>query len=189
MQTMGLFFETMDEIIHHLANYKESGSERLEQSIQKAVDILLNSDKIFVYGAGRSGMVGRMFAQRLMHLDLKSVYLSETITPAFTKDDCLLVISGSGETLSPKAITKGVKDIGGKVIALTANPESSIGKMADKVVEVKGQTKDAKQEALAPFTSLFDITAIVVCDSIARVIMNRIGKTEEDIHRTHATLE
>ena len=49
--------------------------------------------------------------------------------------------------------------------------------------------RDVKQESLAPFTSLFDITALVTLDSLARVIMNRIGKTELDIHRTHATLE
>ncbi|MFX1535152.1 MAG: 6-phospho-3-hexuloisomerase, partial [Promethearchaeota archaeon] len=177
----------MEEIINHLQRYY-----RLKKAVEesgKAVDILLASKKIFVYGAGRSGMIGRMFAQRLMHLNLACFYLSETITPAFTKDDCLVVISGSGETLTPISITKGASKIGGKIILLSANPRSTIGKLADQIIFVEGQTKDAKQESLAPFTSLFDITALVVCDSMARDIMNRLGKTEADIHRTHATLE
>ena len=120
---------------------------------------------------------------------LQSFYLSETITPAFNADDCLIVVSGSGETLSPKAITEGAKKIGGKVILLSANPDSTIGKLADHTIVVEGQTKDAKQEALAPFTSLFDISALVVLDSITREIMNKLGKTEADILETHASIE
>ncbi len=184
---MSFFRQTMKEIIQHLEKYYLSTAK--EQTIDKIVNDILSSKKIFVYGAGRSGMVGRMFAQRLMHLNLQSFYLSDTITPAFNVDDCLIVVSGSGETLSPRAITDGAKRIGGKIILLSANPESTIGKLADHTILVKGQTKDAKQEALAPFTSLFDITALVVLDSITREIMNELGKTEVDIIQAHASLE
>lgn len=184
---MGLYKQTIEEIILHLENFKENFGD--EGPIEKGVQNLLDARKIFIYGAGRSGMVGRMCAQRLMHLGLSTYFLSETLTPRFTSDDCLVVISGSGETLSPISISKGAQEIGGKIIALTANPHSTIGKIADHTIIVKGQTKDAKQEALAPFTSLFDITALVVLDSMTRVIMNRIGKTEEDIQRTHASIE
>jgi 6-phospho 3-hexuloisomerase len=184
---MGLFSKTLDEIITHLKDFSNNYTN--ETSINQAVDIILSSKKVFIYGAGRSGLVGRMCAQRLMHLDIMTFYISETITPAFNSEDCLIIISGSGETLSPIAIARGAKKIGGNIVALTANPESTIGQLADLVLLIKGQTKDARQEALAPFTSLFDITSLVVLDSLARVIMNRTGKTENDIHRTHATLE
>lgn len=177
----------MEEILQHLGEYYQLTAN--SQMIEEVVQILISSKKIFIYGAGRSGMVGRMFTQRLMHLNLTVFYLSETITPAFTSADCLLVISGSGETLSPKAIAEGAKNIGGKVILLTANSHSTIGSLADHIIIVKGQTKVSKQEALAPFTSLFDITALVVLDSMAREIMNVLGKTEADIHLAHATLE
>jgi len=184
---MGSFLLTMEEIVRHLSDYCSTTVN--EDMAERAVDMILAARKVFIYGAGRSGMVGRMFAQRLMHLDLKAYYLSETITPAFKTDDCLVIISGSGETLSPKAMAQGAKDIGGKVIVLTANPRSTLGKLSDHVLLVKGQTKDAKQESLAPFTSLFDITAITVLDSMGRLIMDRTGKTEKDIDETHATIE
>ncbi|MFX1284211.1 MAG: 6-phospho-3-hexuloisomerase [Promethearchaeota archaeon] len=184
---MTLFIQTVEEIIAHLKEYLASST--VEKELKKSIEILLGAEKIFIFGAGRSGMVGRMFAQRLMHLGFPSYYLSETITPRFTSKDCLVVISGSGETISPISISKGAKEIGGNIIALTANPLSTIGKIADQIINVKGQTKDVKQEALAPFTSLFDITALVVLDAMTRVIMNKIGKTEADIHKTHATLE
>ncbi len=177
----------MKEIIQHLEKYYSSSAK--QQTIEKIVNAILSSEKIFVYGAGRSGMVGRMFAQRLMHLNLQSFYVSETITPVFNADDCLVVVSGSGETLSPRAITDGAKKIGGKVILLSANPDSTISKLADHTILVEGQTKATKQEALAPFTSLFDITALVVLDSITREIMNKLGKTEADILEAHASIE
>ncbi|MFW9996334.1 MAG: 6-phospho-3-hexuloisomerase [Candidatus Odinarchaeota archaeon] len=184
---MDLFLQTMNEIIHHLKDYYDSFAD--EEGLFNAVDMILSARKVFIYGAGRSGMVGRMFAQRLMHLEKSSYYLSETITPAFTAEDCLVIISGSGETLTPAAIARGAKKIGGKIILLTANPSSTLGQLADQLIPVKGQTKDVKQESLAPFTSLFDITALTVLDSLARLIMNRTGRTEVDIQRTHATLE
>ncbi|MFX1518054.1 MAG: 6-phospho-3-hexuloisomerase [Promethearchaeota archaeon] len=184
---MGLFYHTVEEIISHLEEFLQELKD--EEVIDICIEIILNARKIFIYGAGRSGMVGKMCTQRLMHLSLPSYFLSETLTPRFTPNDCLIVISGSGETLTPVSISKGAKEIGGKIIALTANPHSTIGQIADHVILVKGQTKDAKQEALAPFTSLFDITALVVLDSMTRSIMNRIGKTEDDIHQTHASLE
>jgi 6-phospho 3-hexuloisomerase len=184
---MGLYKLTIREILSHLEEFMENFVE--EEKISQCVELLLKAEKIFIYGAGRSGMVGRMCAQRLMHLGLSSYFLSETITPKFTSNDCLIVISGSGETLSPISISKGAKDIGGKIIAFTANSHSTIGKIADLIVHVEGQTKYTKQESLAPFTSLFDITALVVLDAMARVIMNRIGKTEDDIHRMHASIE
>ncbi|MFX1507785.1 MAG: 6-phospho-3-hexuloisomerase [Promethearchaeota archaeon] len=184
---MGLYKQTIREILSHLENYLEVVVD--EEKIAQWVGYILEAKQIFIYGAGRSGMVGRMCAQRLMHLGFSSYFLSETITPRFTSNDSLIVISGSGETLTPISISKGAKDIGGKIIVLTANPHSTIGEIADLVIIVKGQTKDVKQETLAPFTSLFDITALVVLDAMTRVIMNRIGKTEDDIHQTHASLE
>lgn len=184
---MDFYKQTIREILTHLEEYLKISVD--EKKIIQCVELLLEARKIFIYGAGRSGMVGRMCTQRLMHLGLSSYFLSETLTPRFTSNDCLVVISGSGETLTPISISKGARDIGGKIIVLTANPHSTIGKIADLIILVKGQTKDAKQEALAPFTSLFDITALVVLDAMTRVIMNKIGKTEDDIRQTHASLE
>ena len=106
---MELYQQTLCEIAVHLKNFSKRQFD--ENLIKNTVEIITNAGKIFIYGAGRSGMVGRMFAQRLMHLELPSYYLSDAITPVFTGDDCLVVISGSGETLSPVAIAKGAKKI------------------------------------------------------------------------------
>jgi len=65
-----------------------------EAEIGRMIDVIMavRDDKILLLGTGRSGFVGRAFALRLMHLGF-SVYVSgETITPALSADDLVVVI-------------------------------------------------------------------------------------------------
>ena len=66
-----------------------------------------------------------------MHLGIKSCFVSDAVTYRYSKDDLLIVISGSGETTSPKAITEKAKEIGGKIALFTVNPKSSIAMLSD----------------------------------------------------------
>ena len=49
-------------------------------------------------GAGRSGLVAKAFAMRLMHLGFTAYVVGETITPAMRPKDLLVIFSGSGRT-------------------------------------------------------------------------------------------
>ena len=184
------FKQTMTEIANNIIRVKEeiSGTK-----INDFTDLLTDkSRKIFIYGAGRSGFIGRAFAQRLMHLGFDSVFIGDSITPQFGKEDLLVIISGSGETTSSVAIAKKGKDLGGKIALITSHPKSSIGKIADLIIDIKSKSKidlEGKSETFAPYTSLFDITTLAFFDSIARVIMDRLNITEEHIDKRHATLE
>jgi len=178
---MDVFKETINEIGNQILN---STAE-----IGNVIDLLLSSKKIFVYGAGRSGFIGKCFAQRLMHLCLNVHFVGEATTPSFGEDDVLVVISGSGETSVPVLFAEKAKKSGGKIIAFTSKPDSTIGRIADEIVLVKGKSKGDKISSLAPYTSLFDITALAFCDGIARVLMDKLGVGEDLIDKTHANLE
>jgi 6-phospho-3-hexuloisomerase len=186
------FLMTLKEIIEQL---KLNSNVIDIQSILNLIDLILeinkNNHMIFVYGAGRSGFVGRCFAQRLMHLGINSCFISDAITHQFTKNDLVIIISGSGETTSPVAIAQKANLIGGKLALLTGNPKSTIGNLSDCVIEVKGKSKDKaiSEKTLAPYTSLFDISTLSVLDSIGGTLMDILGVTEEDIDRRHASLE
>lgn len=159
--------------------------------IEKILAIYKSGQMVFLYGAGRSGFICRCFAQRLMHLGIKSCFISDAVTPAFTAKDLLIVMSGSGETTSPVALAQKAKKIGGSLACLTSNPESNIGKLADITVVVKGKSKDVaiKEESLAPYTSLFDISCLSLFDALGGAIMVKLGQTEKDIDTRHATVE
>ncbi|MHA1380825.1 MAG: 6-phospho-3-hexuloisomerase [Candidatus Helarchaeota archaeon] len=160
-----------------------------EQDINNIINLIHYCRMTFVYGAGRSGLVGRTFAHRLMHLGLKACFIGDTITHRFTNQDILIAISGSGETTSTVAITKKAKDIGGKIVLITSNPDSEIGKISDIIINLKSKTKVEKIKSLAPYTSLFDTAAFALFDSMARVLMDELEIGEDFIHKRHATVE
>lgn len=175
------------------------------KSVEKLLKSLLGSKdkKIFTVGMGRSGFVARAFALRLMNLGFNVYFLGETITPAAENGDLLIAISGTGTTKMVLTASAAARDIGARVIAITSFPESPLGKLADLVVEVKGRTKAGTPkekdyltrqimgvgEPLTPLGSIFEINSMVFLDSLIVELMHRLGSTEADMKRRHATLE
>jgi len=187
-----IFDKTMNEITNQIRiNSNTINRNDIVYLIDLILQIRNTSNKIFVYGAGRSGFIGRCFAQRLMHLGINSCFISDAITYQYTKDDLLVLISGSGETTSSTAIAQKAREIGGKIALLTANINSKIGKLSDCVIKIEGKSKDVaiSQKTFAPYTSLFDISSLSVLDSIGGALMNILGLTEEYIDERHATIE
>jgi 6-phospho-3-hexuloisomerase len=171
--------------------------------IEEMVDVLLEGlkRKILIIGTGRSGLVGRSFAMRLMHLGYDVHVLGETITPAIGKNDIVVAISGSGATVLPVTSARIAKKVGALIIAITSRPKSPLGKLADQVVYVKAKSKAAKQkdfflrqlvgehESLAPLGTMFEISATIFLDSLIVELMRQLGKTEGELRARHATLE
>ena len=184
--TLNRFYKSLEEIINHL---KKVYSEVSEEAISELVRLISEHKRVFVYGAGRSGFVGRCFAQRLMHLGIESYFIGDTTVPSMKPGDIFVVISGSGETVTPVSLARKAKKVGGRIVAVTAHPESTLGKIADLVVKVPGKTKLVEKESYAPFTSLFDVAVLSVLDSVASELMGVLGVTEKDILERHANVE
>ncbi len=126
-----------------------------------------------------------------MHLGINSCFVSDAVTYRYSNEDLLILVSGSGETTSPKAIAEEAKEIGGKIALFTANPKSTISRLSDLVIKVEGKSKEKaiSQNSLAPFTSLFDISTLSILDSIGASLMVLLGITENDIDKRHASIE
>jgi len=180
------FGKAFSEILSHLEKFHDSLDLKI---VDKIASMISSSERVFSYGAGRSGLVARCFAQRLMHLGLKSYFLGETITPSLNHNDILFIVSGSGETLSSATFIKEARNIGTRTIAITSKKDSTVGRTADLVGIIPGKTKVDRYESVAPFTSLFDISALVFLDCLASELMRRLRITEEDILKRHATIE
>ena len=188
-----------------VACIKMSIEELDMRSVEKLIKTLVDSKnkKIFTVGMGRSGFVARAFALRLMNLGFNVYFLGETITPAAEKGDLLIAISGTGTTKMVLTASTAAKDIGAKVLAITSFPESPLGQLADLVVHIRGRTKAGTPkekdyltrqimgvgEPLTPLGSIFEINSMVFLDSLVVELMHRLGSTEADMKRRHATLE
>lgn len=175
--------------------------EEKNKMIETLVDAYNRGARILVMGAGRSGLVGKAFAMRLLHLGFQVYVLGETIVPRIKEGDVVIAISGSGRTRLIVTAAEAAKHVGAKVIALTTYPDSPLGKLADIVVRIPGRTKIAKEEdyfarqilgihePLAPLGTLFEDTSLVFLDSVVVELMNKLGKTEEDLRNAHANIE
>ncbi len=186
------FLNTLLEVAEIVRKNSDSiDADQIVKLIELITKINSNNGRIFVYGAGRSGFIGRCFAQRLMHIGIKSCFVSDALTYRYGKNDLLVLISGSGETTSPKAIAKEAREIGGKIALLTGNPKSTIAMISDLVIKVEGKSKEkaTTQETLAPFTSLFDISTLSTLDSIGASLMILLDVNEIDIDKRHASIE
>ena len=173
--------------------------------VEKMMQMILDArhKRIFVVGVGRSGFVGRAFAVRLMNLGFNVYFLGETITPAATKEDLIIVISGSGTTKLAITASSTAREIGAKVIAITSYPDSQLGRTADHIVFVGGRTKIGwprkkdylarqilgERETLSPLGSIFENNTMIFLDSLVVELMHRLGKTEEEMRKLHATIE
>ena len=195
--------EIMKTSIKAILDNIESAQDFLdEEAIDKFEDIIIGSKNIFVTGAGRSGLAAKAFAMRLMHLGLSAYVVGETISPAIYEDDCIIAISGSGETNTIVSAAKISKKRGAKVLALTSYPESTLGKLADCYVLVKGRTKKEVDDenymkrqiygnytSLTPLGTAFELTTLVFLDAIVSELMEKMHQTESDLKARHTVLE
>lgn len=185
-----------------LDNIHDAEEYLVEEDIANFIEIITTADNIFVTGAGRSGLAAKAFAMRLMHLGLSSYVVGETISPAINAGDCILAISGSGETNTIVTAAKISKKRGAKVLALTSYPESSLGQLADGIIHVKGRTKvevddenylkrqiKGNYTSLTPLGTAFELTSLVFLDGLVSELMEAMGKTEEDLKNRHTVLE
>ncbi len=157
--------------------------------------------KILVMGAGRSGLVGRAFAMRLMHMGFNVYVLGDTIVPSISKNDIVIAISGSGRTRLIVTAAEAAKSVGATVVAITTYPESPLGRLADYILKVPGRTKSSKMEdyfarqilgihePLAPLGTLFEDTALILLDGIVYSLMQKLKITEEEMLQRHANIE
>jgi 6-phospho 3-hexuloisomerase len=116
----------------------------------KKADEIIARKRVFVYGAGRSGLVAKAFAQRLMHIGIESYVIGETINPSVKPGDTVLLVPGSGETASTVAVGDKPKKVEALVISVTTRPDSSLARLSDIVLQVSGKTKLMEKRATLP---------------------------------------
>jgi 6-phospho-3-hexuloisomerase len=191
----------------------------MAESIKKTADMLkkvetttffermLTAKRVYVAGAGRSGIIARAFALRLLHLGYDVYVVGETITPALKPGDTLVVFSGSGETLSMASICETVKGLGGFVCLITASPDSRMSRIADSIVnlgdltgyyqgdkstyevrQVTGQYRSVSS-AFAPLGTLFETLALVFSDAVISALMEAKKEGVGELQRRLTNME
>ncbi|WP_424448289.1 6-phospho-3-hexuloisomerase [Microbacterium arborescens] len=160
-------------------------------ALDQLADALLAADRVFLTGAGRSGIALRMTAMRLMHLGLDVHVVGEPTAPAIRAGDLLLTASGSGSTESVVRAARTASDEGAAVAAITADAGSALGRLSDVVVVVPAAQKlDRSAAASRQYAgSLFEQLVIVIGDGLFHAMWGRQGTSADELWPRHANLE
>ncbi len=199
---MEYFAQAYEELIKSIsAALRGLDRGEVETLLENLLDTRTRGKKVLVVGAGRSGLVGKAFAMRLMHLGFQVYVLGETINPNVGDGDMVIVISGSGKTTVPLAAAQMARSLNAKVIAITSQEESPLAQTADLVVDIPGREDIAAEdeyhirqlkgqhESLAPMGTMFEDTTMIFLDSIIAELMNRLGLSVDAMRERHATIE
>ncbi len=176
----------MEESEEYIINkIKETLESSNLENRSEFIDYILNSKKVFIYGVGRSGLVAKAFAIRLVQLGLKVFFIGETITPIVEPNDFVIVISKTGETMSAIQTANIVGRVGATVAVITAKGSSKLAHASNLLITLKTDSNNTISE-LAPLGTLFEDTALIFLDGMISDIMKRMGETEKNMRTRHA---
>jgi arabinose-5-phosphate isomerase len=162
--------------------------ERIDANFEHAVEmILVCKGRVVVTGMGKSGLIGKKIAATLASTGTPALFLhpAEGIhgdLGMVTRGDTVIALSNSGETEEISRMLPSLKRLGIRIIALTGNPESTLAKNSDVVINV-GVKEEACPLGLAPTAST--TAALAMGDALAVALLDKKGFKEEDFACFH----
>lgn len=171
----------LDKIASVLAVTDSSYDEKLTYLLSRA-------SRVFVAGAGRSGLICKNFTMRLVHTGHDAFIVGETSTRAIGPDDLLVVISGSGETQQLEAFANKAKQVGAEILLITSKAGSTIGKIAGTVFQI-GNPENYEGTKGMPMGSVFELSTLIFLEATVSHIIHEKDLTEEAMKAIHANME
>ncbi|TDN40327.1 6-phospho-3-hexuloisomerase [Hymenobacter sp. UV11] len=161
------------------------------EQLAAVVPLLQQAERVFVAGAGRTGLALKAAAMRLMHLGLTVFVMGETTTPAIRKGDLLLVGSGSGTTSTIVKAAEKAQAAGAKVVAISTTTDSPLAALATLVVVVPAAQKQDHGGSLSQqyAGSLFEQSVLLLTDALFQTLWALDGTPAEELWKRHANLE
>jgi len=177
-----MYRKSLDFIQKEIADAVSSISD---ESQDRLIDLLLTKKTIFIYGSGRSGLVGNFFAVRLVQLGLDVHFVGDMTTPIISKNDLAILISNTGETMSAVQTANIARRIGCHVICLTSSSTSKLAHASNDVIRLEIR-RNTDTKVYAPLGTIFEDAVIMFFDSIVPCLMKKLSCTEDCMRKRHA---
>lgn len=165
-------------------------SERTDFS--DVCSLIDRADRIFLSGVGRTGYIMRCFSMRLAQAGYDAYWIGNVNTPSAHSGDLLILGSGSGETGTLREYASKAKRLGVSQILFTIHPQSSLGGMADQIIEIKASSKYAsgkEKQSFQPMGALFEEALLITTEGIVLELMEKNQISESEMQKRHANLE
>lgn len=180
------------------------------EAFARAVTMLDQSPRIFLAGAGRSGLLMKMFAMRLMQAGCHAAVAGESTTPSIQRGDLLVIASGSGATPSMHVLAQTARKVEAALLLLTYSPDSPLAQTATSTLHlpVPRVEEDAASSGEDPVPhgfgsrnrvgairssqilgTLFDQAVQFTSTLLVEEVARRRGETNSTMQQRHANLE
>jgi arabinose-5-phosphate isomerase len=162
--------------------------ERVDGDFERAVQLLFECrGRAIVTGMGKSGLICRKIAATLSSTGTSAWFLHPAEAThgdlgAIREDDVVVAVSHSGETEELLRLLESIRRIGARLIAMTGNPASTLGRAADVVLNC-GIATEACPMNLVPTAST--TAALAMGDALAMTLLVRKGFREEHFASLH----
>ena len=184
------FIKTKNDVTAELD--KTLSSIKPEQ-VERLHDEILKAEQVFFVGVGRVMMALECVCKRFAHLGIKAHCVGDITEPAITKNDLLIVGSGSGGSLFPLGIAKKAREVANcRIVHIGSNPNSEMKDIADFMVRIPVRTKfylEDEIDSCQPMTTIFDQSLLLLGDIIAKMIVDERNINMKDLWQFHANLE
>lgn len=161
---------------------------RIGEAFAQACELILACrGRVVVSGMGKSGHIARKIAATLASTGSPSFFLhpaeaSHGDMGMVTADDVFLALSNSGNTDELLSIVPAVRRVGARLIAMTGNAASALGRAADVHLDARVD-KEACPLNLAPTAST--TAALALGDALAVALLEARGFGQDDFARSH----
>lgn len=183
--------EIMLEYMNFVSDYIKTISKKLDsENVNSLINEIIDAKRIFLIGAGRSGLEARAFAMRLMHLGFDVYVVGDVTTPVPTNEDLVIIISGSGETQSIVDLGTSIKEKEPKMAVITTNKDCPL--ILDIAIIIPVMTEDIDKdlrECFLPMGTLFEAISHIFLDAIISELKYRTGTTEVKMKDRHMLSE
>jgi 6-phospho-3-hexuloisomerase len=172
------------DAIHRELSDIAAGLPREEaESLARAVR---DAKRVFVTGFGRSGLMMRAFAMRLMQLEIEVFIVGDTTTPSIAKGDLLVVGSRFGRSGSLAYHVEIARREGAGVAVVTMDADTPLARSADLVATIPVPEGGISKQ---PLGTLFEQSLLVYLDAVVLLLKRLLHKTERAMRKRHTNLE
>ncbi|WP_439129426.1 KpsF/GutQ family sugar-phosphate isomerase [Polaribacter sp.] len=160
----------------------------LDSNFEKAVNYILNANgRVIVTGIGKSANIATKIVATLNSTGTPAIFMhaADAIHGDLgnvQENDIVICLSKSGNTPEIKVLVPLIKNYGNKIIAITGNIDSFLGKNADFTLNTFVE-KEACPNNLAPTTST--TAQLVMGDALAVCLQDLRGFSSKDFAKYH----
>ena len=193
-----MFDTTFAGEIGSVATLMAETAARTSESVRFTNDVQ-RADRIFLHGAGRSGLVCRFFAMRLLHLGRQVFLVGDTTTPPLRTGDLMVVVTGSGNTPSVVQVAEKASGHGAGVDALTMHrgpgSRGRINELADLTVQFDRRIpprlgeRHRSDHPVTPLGTRFELASLLYLEGVVASLVSAEGHVHDDLQSRHANLE